>query len=308
MLLEKISCPACGTLEHSTLLKSKDYRFKTTDESFNIVKCSQCNFVFLNPMPDKTDIIRFYASDFNKEDQTLPYKVVIEPFFKLLESSTIGLLKKYKTEGRILDIGCGNGSFILTMQNYGYDIWGCELNPDAKKYTAASLNGRILYKDIKECNFAPKSFDIITMFHSLEHIHDLGGLFREISRVLKDEGILYICVPNMDFFEYHIFRAYYYNLEVPRHLYFFTKKSLKDALLKGGFKVDKFLRNSVFELLLTPASFYHGIWNFLEDKAILRNNPIKLCTFFPLAIIRFMLRLFFIFNEQNIRAVCYLKK
>lgn len=306
MQLETISCPLCNCSDARTVFRSRDFRFKSADENFNIVKCKDCGFTYLNPRPDENEIAKFYPSDFNEIDRSLFY-TLLNPCFKLAQQSTIKFFKKYKRGGKALDVGCGNGEFILAMQRHSFDAWGVEINSAAKEFTDRRLEGRIIYKDIEECGFSPKSFDIITMFQSLEHIYDLGALFTEINRVLKDDGLLYICVPDSDFFEARLFGPYYYNLEIPRHLYFFTRKSLEALLLKHGFKVTILLKESLYEMVSTPASFYHGIWNFLSDRGIRINNAIKSLTYVPLVMIRLIIRLIFLFQGQNLKALCIIK-
>lgn len=302
MELENIVCPLCSHNENGVLFKSGDFRFNSGDRNFTVVKCKECGFMFLNPRPARNEIAGFYPPDFNKIDRSFSYKL-LEPCFRLAQESTIKSFKKYKRSGKSLDIGCGNGEFILAMQRHGFDACGVEANPEAKKFADRRIEGCILYKDIKECAFPQKSFDVITCFQSLEHIHDLGGLFTEIGRVLKDGGLLYICVPDSDFFEARLFGPYYYNLEVPRHLYFFTKNTLQALLSRHGFKAVRLFRESLCEMVSTPASFYHGIWNFLSDRGIRFNKAIKSLTYVPLVIIRLIVRLIFLFQGQNLKVL-----
>lgn len=302
MKLEEINCPVCKSKTFGLLFKAKDYRLKLTKDIFNIVKCRDCEFIFLNPRPSQDEFLNFYPTDFHKNDTSLLYKI-IEPCFTLSLKNTIRTLKRYKKQGKILDIGCGNGSFILAMQKHGYDAWGVELNSEAQKYTPLNLKGRIFFQELKECKFPEKSFDIITMFQSLEHVADLGTLFAEIRRIIKDKGIFYICVPNADFFESRLFGPYYYNLEVPRHFYFFNQETLSKLLSKNGFEVVRMVRDNIFESVLTPISFYHGLWNFLSDKNILRSRILKSLSFLPLVVLRLFLRLFIIFDSQNLKII-----
>lgn len=274
MKSEKINCPICNQDNYKLYLVSKDFRLKMSNEYFNIVKCKACNFMFLNPRPEKSIITDFYPGDFNSQDESILYKI-IEPCFRIAQSYAIKLIKKYKPHGKTLDIGCGNGDFLLAMYKNGYDVYGVELNQESKKFCSAYIAGRISYGELKECHFKPNTFDIITMFQSLEHIYNLNELLEEIKHILKDDGILYICVQNADFFETHLFRSYHYNLEVPRHLYFFTKRSLTNLLLMHEFKILSFIRNSIFEIVSTPASFYHSLWNYLEDREILDSHIFK---------------------------------
>jgi len=300
---ENISCPVCASSDYALIQRTKDFRLKISDTVFSIVRCNKCEFVFLNPRPSKAESMNFYSSDFHKQDNTLFYKI-IEPFFRLSQESIGKTFKKYKKSGSLLDIGCGNGSFIMFMQKFGYDVRGVELNPEAEKFASNLLKDRIFYKELKDCDFPEKTFDIITMMQSLEHVYDLNEILSEIRRVLKDDGILFISVPNAAFFESRLFGPYYYNLEAPRHLYFFTKESIKSLMLKNDFLVDKFFRNSLLESVSTPASLYHSLWSFLNDRKLLTNDILKGLTFFPLVIVRFFLRLFFIFDDQNLKVLC----
>jgi len=303
--LEEINCPICGTHDYKIVFKSKDFRLKTTANIFNVVHCNRCDLLFLNPHPIKKELPTFYPADFNKKGDTFLYKF-LKPLFSITQNSTISFLKKYKKNGKILDIGCGNGHFLLRMQKEGFDVWGIELNQNAEKFISSCLKGRILYKEIKECNFASQTFDIITLFQTLEHIFDLDVLFCEIKRILKDNGIIYIVVPDTDFYESKVFGPYYYNLEVPRHLYFFNKKSMSNLLVKNGFVITKFVHNHICDTIAsTPASFYYGLWNFFTDKEIISSPIVKFCTFLPLIIIRFILRIFFIFENQNLKLLCH---
>ena len=303
MQLQTLPCPLCGSDDSLVIFRSRDFRFYTDATVFNVVRCKGCGFAFLNPRPDKKGIAKFYPPQFHQTDRSFFYKL-LSPCFRLAQRSIIKVFIKYKKEGRALDIGCGNGEFILALRRHGFDAWGIETNIGAEKFTDRSLAGRILYKDIKECGFPEKSYDIITLFQSLEHIYDLGELLGEINRILKDDGLLYICVPDSDFFEARLFGPYYYNLEVPRHLYFFSKNSLAALLSKHGFKVKRLFKESLCEMVSTPASFHHGIWNFLSDKDIGKGRAAESLTYLPLVIIRLFLRLVFCLQGQNLKALC----
>jgi SAM-dependent methyltransferase len=302
--LEKINCPSCNGAEHKLVFKARDLRLKTCDDMFNLVRCLNCGFIFLSPRPVKEEAIKFYTPDFNRETPTLVYKI-LSACLAPIERSMINDLKKYKKSGRLLDIGCGSGRLMQIMQKQGFDVWGCELNPGSKDFSPQALEGRIFYKELTGCNFPTEFFDAIIMFQSLEHINELGELFREIRRIIKDDGIVYIYVPNMEFFEFSLFGPYYYNLEVPRHLYCFTRSSLKNLLLRHGFRVDRFFRNHILEIASTPSSLHYGLWSRLEGKNIFMKKMFKHLTYLPLILIRFILRIFFIFDEQNLKVACY---
>ena len=302
MQLEHINCPICGGNNSKLLWKSKDFRYKICADPFNIVRCDSCNLLFLNPRPAKEDIAIFYPTDFHRQDCSLSYKI-IEPLFKIAQESIINSIKNLKKNGKILDIGCGNGDFLLAMKGAGYDVWGIEPSRDSQRYCNEQLKGRIFYNTLEDTKLEQETFDIITMFHSLEHVYNLDGLFKGINRILKNDGIIFICVPDTDFFESKLFGPYYYNLEAPRHLYFFTKNSLSMLLDKYGFKPQKFIKETFSEIVCTPASFYHSLQYFLEDKKIHTGRLFRMLTFFPLAFVRIILRILFFNDKQNMKVL-----
>lgn len=306
MLFETIACPICEKSDYAVIFKSRDFRLGTCDSIFQVVRCKFCRFIFLNPRPKGEEISKIYPFDFNKSDKSILYKI-IEPCFSIANNSTTKLLQSHKKTGKVLDIGCGNGSFLGLMQKKGFDVWGVETNTESKAFAPKSLKERIFYKKIEECGFSDKSFDIVTMFHSLEHILDLKGTLGRIKTILKDDGILYICVPNADFYEFKLFKAYNHNLDLPRHLNFFSRDTLERLLSGNGFMAKKFLNNSIFESVLTPASFYHSFFNFMDNRKISLSKIIKRLTFFPFVIMRMAVRLFFIFDGQNLEVLCFKK-
>lgn len=301
--LEYIDCPLCAGKNYSVVMKSRDFRYHLTDNLFEITRCRNCGFAFLNPRPQAQELRLFYPDNFSRKDDSILYKIIC-PCFKIIEKQTIAVLKKYKKSGKTLDIGCGNGNFLLKMQEAGFDAWGVDPDQGAKNFTSVKLSGKIFYQELRDCNFLSQSFDIITMFHSLEHIADLSGTLKEVSRVIKPDGILYICVPNQDFFEFRYFGPYSYNLEVPRHLSFFTKNTLSQLLRNYGFNKRKFIKGSIFEIVVTPASFYHSLVYFLADRGVALNDFFNFIIFLPLVLIRALVRFLFLFSGQEIKVLC----
>lgn len=302
--METIACLICGSKDSKTAFLAKDFRFKITDDNFRVVRCPQCGFIFLNPRPAENEIAAYYPAVFYETGRTLPYKA-----FGLIDRANreaiINDLTKCKKSGRLLDVGCGTGSFILEMSRRGYEVYGLEASKNAMHLIPRFLEGKVYNcSDLSECGFEDGYFDIITMFQSLEHVHNPNALLKEIRRFLSPEGIFYLSVPNADFCEYRIFRSYAYTLEVPRHLYFFTKNTLKKMLLKNGFMVKCFRRNIATELFITPASLYHGVWNYLGARHSLDKRIAKLISFIPLVISGFLLHILSINQGHILEALC----
>lgn len=303
MPLELIDCPVCYSKTFVKLFASRDFRYNSCEQTFNIVKCEVCDFKFLSARPSEKNIDIFYKKNFHNPGNTFTYGI-IRPFFNLVQRDVIQRIKSYKKRGRILDIGCGNGHILSLLANHGYDVYGVEPSSEAANYFPLSIKDRIFNKRIQECGFEDNFFDFVLMFQSLEHIHNLNALFVEIKRIIKPDGYMWIQVPNNDFFESRLFAQYYYNLEVPRHLYFFNRKSLCAVLRKEGFDNIKFVNNTFLELLCTPASFYFSMRYLLTGKDMPGKNLLMRLAYVPLVLLRFILRLLFIYDYQNLNVIC----
>ena len=116
--------------------------------------------------------------------------------------------------------------------------------------------------------------------------------------------MLYISIPNFNFCEYRIFGPYAYTLDVPRHLYFFTWQSLGKLLDKYGFTRRHFLRNFFCDFFITPASFYHGAWYYVQDAFSLKNRIFKVISFLPLVIIGMIMHMIFISQGHVLQVTC----
>ena len=303
MQLEIINCPICDAVEHRLIFKSKDYRFKASDETFNIVRCIKCDFIFLNPRPSQSESAIFYPRIFYQVKDRFVYKL-FGVFYRGIQALNNRIVLREKRSGRLLDIGCGRGDFLLSMQRKGYDVYGVEVSGHIKPFIPGVLKNRIFEKKVEECRFPGESFDIVTMFQSLEHIHNLNSLMQEIKRILKPDGLLYFSVPNFNFFEYRILGPYAYTLEVPRHLYFFTKYSLNNLLDKHGFANKHFRRCFIGEFFSTPASIYHGVWYYMHDKLQFKNKTLEIFLYLPLVLLGMLLHVLLVFEGHTLHVTC----
>lgn len=138
---------------------------------------------------------------------------------------------------RILDIGCGNGTFLHFMHELGWDTYGVETAQNQAQYAIDVLKLKVFCKKIEEVNFENSFFDCITMWGVLEHIRQPDKILNEICRILKPTGKLIIVVPNGNSLAYRIFGNRWYGLDVPRHLFTFNPTNLTQLLLQYGFQV-----------------------------------------------------------------------
>ncbi len=142
------------------------------------------------------------------------------------------LATKDSNGNRLLDIGCGDGSFLKAINRSGWEVTGIEIDPKLE-----STKEFIVKRNVDELfNCAP--FDCITMWHTLEHMQDIGTMISQIHRVLKPGGILIIAVPNNSSLQSKVFKSKWFHLDVPRHLYHLDASSLQYCLKTKGFVVQ----------------------------------------------------------------------
>ena len=236
-MMEKVNCPLS---DKKTVLKNyirvKDY--SNTKEDFTIVSCETTNLLFTNPRPKEKDISKYYDFD-DYISHTNKKNDFIGKLYQRVRSYSIKrkyrLISKLSNSKKILDLGSGTGEFLSYMQVKGFDAYGVEI---AKKAREASIkNHRLIIKD-SISNLNKKNFDIITMWHVLEHVYDLDSYMKKIKTILNDEGILVIAVPNHKCFDRKFYGKYWAGWDVPLHLWHFDKKSMQKLSKKYGFSIS----------------------------------------------------------------------
>jgi len=241
---EETNCLICGGTDHSPFLTGYDRFDPEKKRKFSLVRCNRCNFIFLNPRPDSTSIQKFYShQDYHPFlNLNAPSKDLISKIYLLIRPYSIRWKRKKihraKGIGSILDVGCGTGEFLFEMKRWKWEVVGIEADERGLQYARDTL-GLKVFKD-PEWNFPRESFDVVTFWHTLEHIHDLRGTLERIVPLLKREGLLLIAVPNISSLDFKIYKRDWVALDLPRHLYHFEPNSLKALCRSLGLEVFKY--------------------------------------------------------------------
>ncbi len=235
------NCPICNSSQTNPFLVCKDHT--VSRETFNIVQCNSCGFKFTNPRPEENKLGDYYKSeDYVSHSNTK--KGFINSTYQMVRKYTLlkklQLISKYFKTGNILDIGCGTGEFLNTCKHAKWKTTGIEPSPDARKM--AIENYGLDVKDEPEIkNLLPESFDIISMWHVLEHVPKLNERVEDLKRLLKPNGIIIIAVPNCNSLDAKIYQENWAAYDVPRHLYHFTPKDIESVFKKHDLKMFKVL-------------------------------------------------------------------
>jgi 2-polyprenyl-3-methyl-5-hydroxy-6-metoxy-1,4-benzoquinol methylase len=233
------ACPICASELIGKIYVAKDYT--VSDELFEVWRCSTCSGGFTQNVPDAATIGPYYAAE-SYVSHTDSSKGFINSVYLKVRSYAL-LTKKNlvtklvgKNTGALLDIGAGTGAFVSTMQSGGWQVTGLEPDATAAKQALLKYNIQLQTADTIY-TLGSHQFDAITMWHVLEHVHDLHGYFKRFSALLKPEGMLVIAVPNYTSTDATFYQQNWAALDTPRHLYHFSPASMELLANKHGFKL-----------------------------------------------------------------------
>lgn len=239
-MAEKIDiCPVCGNDGFVPFLNGRDYFL--SGEEFSINRCLKCGFRVTNPIPGREEIARYYESKAYISHDT-GVKNLVNLAYKTARFFTVNakyrLVKKNATGKIILDIGCGTGEFLGKCKAEGYVCYGIEPNPRAREFAISHHNLRVK-PEVSFTESDNEMYDCITLWHVLEHIHDLNGILVSIRRALKKSGTLILALPNPDSWDARYYKEYWAAYDLPRHLYHFSPGNIAKLADKHGFSIKK---------------------------------------------------------------------
>ena len=230
-------CPICGKSDFGFYLKTKDYFL--TQEVFTLDKCNHCNFVFTNPIPGISELSKYYDSP-DYLSHTADSFSFTGQVYKLFRNANIK--NKFKiisnrAKGKsILDIGCGTGELLNYFQQKGWDVRGVEPNKSARYFASKNYNLDV-FDENKIDHYEKNSFDVISMWHVLEHVPDLNSRMNQLKNLIKNDGLIIIALPNLNSPDAVKYGSHWAGLDVPRHLYHFTEDTFQVLLKKHNMEL-----------------------------------------------------------------------
>ncbi|MBI2439809.1 MAG: class I SAM-dependent methyltransferase [Lentisphaerae bacterium] len=240
--MEYVCCNLCGVDDTLFLFLAKDRNSKA-QRLFRIVQCRRCGLVYLNPRPDQEEIKGYYPPWYHDRaragitdiEETTAWGIT---WRELMRKKAAPLLKR-KTQGRILDIGCGDGSLLKYLQGLGWQTYGVEFNDVPAKYAREVLGLNVFAGRLEEAHYPEGAFDVITLFHALEHLPDPRQTLERTFTLLDQKGLLVIEAPNFASLEARIFRSKWCKVTAPLHFYHFTPPTLRLLLKNSGFALQQ---------------------------------------------------------------------
>ena len=238
--METVACALCGSGEYQIHLVGRDLSLRL-EGSFRIVRCAECGLLYLNPRPTRDEVEALYP--FESYDQ---YNAALSKVRSRLVRAdrAYGLRKRarrvaaWKRGGRLLDVGCATGDFVEYMRGVGdWEVYGVELNSNAARYVREELHIPVWQGTLEEADLPAGHFDVVTMWHVLEHVFDPIATLNQVARVLKPDGVLLCHVPQLDSLDARLWGPYWIGYEIPRHTYVWSRHTLSQLMEATGFRV-----------------------------------------------------------------------
>ncbi|MBN2668716.1 MAG: methyltransferase domain-containing protein [Bacteroidales bacterium] len=268
-----VVCPICGHNKLNPFLKTID--FTVSKEEYELLECESCGFVLTQNAPDFDHIGSYYKGEeyisHSNTKKGLFFKLyhrvreyMLKQKFNLIEQNRANV-----PEPKLLEIGTGRGYFLNYMQMHGYQSIGLEQDPEVRDIAAKEFS-----LDIREPNqlfkLEAKQFDVITLWHVLEHIHDFKVYLESIRQLLKSDGLLVIALPNPNAADAQFYSEYWSGWDLPIHLWHFKPKNVE--MLMKQFQLEIIDRKALpfdpFYLSIISSKqkgdaipFLKGMWN-----------------------------------------------
>lgn len=236
-------CPVCGSANIQTVLEAKDHI--VSGERFSIDECNDCTLRFTQDIPAENAIAHYYHSeDYISHSDTS--KGLVNQVYHRVRKHTIKNKRKIierftgRSAGNILDVGCGTGAYLDEMKKNGWDVTGLEPDAGARE-VALRQYGLQLETPGKLFQLTTTSFHAITLWHVLEHVHELHRYIAQLRSLLTDDGKIFIAVPNYTSKDARAYGAYWAAWDVPRHLYHFSPRSMEKLMEIHRLKISHYL-------------------------------------------------------------------
>jgi 2-polyprenyl-3-methyl-5-hydroxy-6-metoxy-1,4-benzoquinol methylase len=240
-----MACPVClSTATHTRAFSGSDLHFETTAWRFHFSGCETCRSLFIEPMPAEGELASFYpqpywwnsSSGSLKALQGLYRRIVLRDHIAFIEKAA-GCLPR---PVRLLDVGCGSGTLLGLLKQRHFDVRGFDPSSEAARIARVeNLVEVVVGSNLQDVTFPDGAFDLVTLFHVLEHVPDPRSVLQEVRRILQPRGRMILQVPNVASWQSRLMGARWYALDVPRHVIHYSARSIQRLVEDAGFRVRR---------------------------------------------------------------------
>lgn len=235
-----MNCPVCLSSSTRHELTGTDFLFETTPRTFALDVCTACRCLFLNPPPSAEELHSFYPATYwwsgsrptaLKRLESLYRRIALHDHISFIEAAA-------PTRRTLLDYGCGSGTLIGLLKRRGFDVLGVDFSEEASRVAAEENGVRVIVApSLEKAGLKEDSFDVVTLFHVMEHVTNPREVLASVRPLLRSEGKLIIQVPNIDSWQFGWFGARWYGLDIPRHVIDYNRQAMAALLSAAGFEV-----------------------------------------------------------------------
>jgi len=225
-----VLCPLCNNAS-KLFMQTEDYNRITSRLLFNYYRCTKCGLIFLSPIP--VDLGDYYPNGY----YSIPNKISDLALAAEQERYKIDIVKKYANNGRLLEIGPSFGSFLYLAKQVGFESEAIEMDSACCNFLHDVVGVKAVQSADPESalrNMSP--YDVITMWHVIEHLPDPWQLLKTAGEKLNPGGILVIAAPNPFALQFHIMGRFWPHVDAPRHVALIPESLLTDRITAMGFK------------------------------------------------------------------------
>lgn len=254
--------------------------YTVSNKKFDLHLNSELDMLETVPKPSIDELASYYKSP-EYISHTDSKKSIIDKVYQIVKKYTLNqklkLLNSFNTASKnLLDVGCGTGDFLAICNTNGWNVIGVEPSESAKDLALKKLdNTSKIYQNVFELE--NERFDVITLWHVLEHVPELEAYILQLKKLLKPNGVLVVAVPNYKSFDAQYYKQFWAAYDVPRHLWHFSKKSIQMLFSKNQMRVTKILpmKFDAFYVSLLSEMYKTRKSNFLHAFYIGLKSNIK---------------------------------
>jgi 2-polyprenyl-3-methyl-5-hydroxy-6-metoxy-1,4-benzoquinol methylase len=239
-------------------------------DPWGVIRCSRCGLGRTVPQPTAATTLALVEGDY--ADSTA------RKFGGLLEGGRRYFVRRLARRierhagrgGRVLDIGCGDGKLLVALAGRGYACTGTDLNPRVGETVPPGSGVELHPGDVESAHFPTGAFRVVILRQVLEHLRNPPATLREVRRVIQDDGRLFVALPNLDSWQGRLLRDHWFHLDLPRHLFHFSPRTLETVLADSGFEIETLshfsLEQNPYGWLQSTFTAAGGRWRALYDQ------------------------------------------
>ena len=264
--IAEISCPICKERKYREIFEVKDRR--SSQETFAVGDCQECGFRITLQAPGEEIISRYYESDdyisHSDSEDSLINKLYHRVRDVMLKRKQKIIEKYHRQKGTLLDFGSGTGYFLHAMKQSGWQVRGMEVDPTSRELSRKRFGLEVEQPNLEA--IGSEAFDVITLWHVLEHVHELHGTLEALKTGLRPDGTLVFALPNSSSYDAKYYKSYWDAYDVPRHLWHFTPESLEKLLSQHQLEIveTREMPFDVFYIAIRSEQYKNAPLGFLQ--------------------------------------------